>query len=516
MTQTVSRRDLLAGMGAAAIGFDTVAQARGSAAPAEAKGVVFLAEPDHLLRRPGAHGLGGVMVSNGRGVTLTNPDGSWKLPVLPGDSVFVIKPPHFKMPLTKGCIPQISYTAGRGESLPASIDFALIHEPEPDHFKALLLTDTQPDSDEELDFVRDDIIAGLLDRPAAFGIHHGDVVGDALHLYARHQELLSVTGIPWHHCAGNHDIDRSAVDDASSRETWKRAFGPRRYAFQHAQATFLILDNVEYLGRADGRYRGKLGREQLQFVRNVLAHVPKDSLVVLSMHIPLRCHLDPENPADTTTDYQDLLRLLQGRPHTVSFSGHLHATEHHYLSTPGAAERQCHHHHVLTAASGSWWSGPRDYRGIPCADSTDGTPNGFHILSVDGHRYRTEFVPAVGKRIARFRATVDACDDGKRQQLLVNVFDGGPRTRVICRFADHDWTELSGVSMRDPVICRLFQRDAPRKDWVQPTPSSHIWASPVPERIAAGAHRIEVRVHDEYGQVHEMPALVEVRRAARS
>ena len=41
--------------------------------------------------------------------------------------------------------------------------------------------------------------------------------------------------------------------------------------------------------------------------------------------------LDPNNPADTTADTRALLALLADRPHTVSFAGHLHATEHHYL-----------------------------------------------------------------------------------------------------------------------------------------------------------------------------------------
>src|SRR5262249_55538773 len=130
----------------------------------------------------------------------------------------------------------------------------------------------------------------------------------------------------------------------------------------------------------------------------------------LSMHIPLRCHLDPGNPADTTADWRELLELLAGHPHAVSFAGHLHATEHHYLSRgqePTEVDPRPHHHHVLTAACGSWWSGPCDHRGIPFADSTDGTPNGFHVLSVAGHRYATRFVPAVTKTPAQLRVMVD-------------------------------------------------------------------------------------------------------------
>lgn len=472
-------------------------------------GVVFRAEPGQRVRRPNDHGLPGVMVSNGRDVTLSNADGSWTLTAAPGDRIFVIKPAHLSVPMACGCIPEISRSSEPGS---ASIDFPLVPAMEPDGFSVILLTDTQPDSDEELDFVRDDIIAGILDRPAAFGIHHGDVVGDALHLYPRYQQLLSATGLPWHHCAGNHDIDRAAIDNASSRQTWMRTFGPRRYAFQYADAVFFILDNVEYRGSAHGTYRGMFGREQLAFVRNVLAHVPRERLVVLSMHIPLRCYLDPGNPADTTADYADLLGLLHGRPHTVSFAGHLHATEHHYLDMPGGMTAWHHHHHVLTAGSGSWWSGPRDHRGIPCADSTDGTPNGFHVLRVDGNRYATEFVAAVGERPTKFRLSVERADGaGERNQMLVNVFDGGPRTHVMYRFNDQAWTPMDAINMRDPMICRLFCGDVPRKSWVEATPSSHIWSAPVPAHVAAGAHRVAVRVTDEYGRLHEATSLVEVR-----
>lgn len=512
MSHALSRRNVLAGLGAAAAGIGTPARGRGALGTMRVGGYVFRAAPEQRARRAGDPGIGGVMVSNGRDVAVSDADGRWSLAAVPGDRIFVIKPAHFSVPIAHGCIPDISRLCLADGAGAGSIDFPLVPTPEPDGFGAILLTDTQPDSDEELDFVRDDIIAGILERQAAFGVHHGDVVGDALQLYPRYRQLLGTTAMPWHHCAGNHDIDRSAVDDASSRQTWTATFGPRRYAFHYARAIFFILDNVEYRGRADGTYRGMLGSEQLAFVRNVLAHVPADRLVVLSMHIPLRCHLDPGNPADTTADYAALLALLQGRPHTVSFAGHLHATEHHYLGLPGQAKGWHHHHHVLTAGSGSWWSGPRDHRGIPCADSTDGTPNGFHLLHVDGHRYTTEFITAVGERQAKCRVAVERQEgSADRSQLLVNVFDGGPRTRVMCRFADGDWMAMDAVNMRDPMMCRLFCGDIPRKSWVEATPSSHIWAGPVPSHVAAGAHRVAVRVIDEYGRPHEATSLVEIR-----
>ena len=174
-----------------------------------------------------------------------------------------------------------------------------------------------------------------------------------------------------------------------------------------------------------------------------------DDSEVACMHIPLRTYLNPEEPSVNTADRADFLRLISGRP-AVSFSGHTHTTEHHYLDLDGGSQ---HHHHVLTAVSGSWWSGPFDHRGIACAMSRDGSPNGYHVLSIDGAAYETRFVAAKepGGRKTRIlldsvfhRAGRELHRDFRMGQMLgspisaetlyateviVNVFDGGPRTK---------------------------------------------------------------------------------------
>jgi hypothetical protein len=527
-----------------------------------ARGVVYEDTRGAGPRRPGDRGIAGVMVSNGRDVALTGPDGDWALPVEPGDSLFVIKPPHWITRLSPAGLPQFSRLHDPDGSprhmgtrfpmvdptgpLPGSIDFALQRRQEGPNFEALLASDTQPENLAELAYVRDDVIAAMLGfRDAAFGINHGDVVADDLSLYPRYLSLLGSTGLPWHHCPGNHDINYDAADDRHARETWKRTFGPRWYAFQHAQAMFLVLDNVQYLGQ--GRYRGAFGQRQLQFVRNVLAKVPRDHLVVLSMHIPLRCHLDPDNPADTTADWQALIEALSQHPHTLSLAGHLHATEHHYLGREtGAAGAAPHHHHVLTAASGSWWSGPRDQRGIPSADSSDGTPNGFHVLSVAGSRYTTRFVAAAGKVPAQLRVLVDGphcaagggaagpglpradrlgltvpADAVAAAHVVANVFDGGPRTRVSLEILGQTpgrpertatTVDMTRTARTDPLMSALFAGDTPRKSWVEATPCAHLWQAPLPPGLGPGAHALVVRARDEYGREHLARTVLEVTR----
>jgi hypothetical protein len=256
-------------------------------------------------------------------------------------------------------------------------------------------------------------------------------------------------------CGGNHDLNFEAPDSHYSRVTYKRVFGANYYAFEYANTLSLcwtmsnVLAQIHQPRRA-GRYRGFFGQRQLAFIANVLKETPATRLVAVFMHIPLRNYLDANDPTTNVADRAEFLALLAGRI-AVSFSGHTHATEHHYFGpADGFNAAPPHHHHVLTAASGSWWSGPLDRRGIASADSRDGTPHGFHILSVDDGEYTTRFVAANEPNARQMRISVDADfhfgpdlfrdfrtgqirtsplskDQLAAAALLVNAFDGGPK-----------------------------------------------------------------------------------------
>ena len=129
--------------------------------PTMASGTVFEDHSGAGRRQSSSRGLAGVLVSNGRDVIATDADGRWSLPVADGDSLFVIKPPHWATPARAGGIPHFSYehvplgspaanhypgVRPTGE-LPASIDFPLVRSEESGRFDALLLSDTQPESD---------------------------------------------------------------------------------------------------------------------------------------------------------------------------------------------------------------------------------------------------------------------------------------------------------------------------------------------------------------------------------
>ena len=493
-------------------------------------------------------GIAGVLVSNGREVAVTGPDGRYTLPLPEEATVFVVKPAGFMPPVDpetnlprfyrhhqpKGSPAELNLTfeglAPTGP-LPASVDFSLKRQDEPSAFDVVMLTDPQPETGAEVDFIREDLVQALAGVNAKFGLTAGDIMFDDLSLYPRYNAIIGTIGLPWWNIGGNHDLNLEAPDRQYSRETYKRFFGPNYYAFFYAQTLFLMLDDVDYLGadpaklKLGGKYEGRLDEGQLEFVRNVLAHTPDDTLIIVVLHIPIKTAVGDER-WQNLVNKEALFELFEGRRYTVSFSGHTHTTEHHYFDAAdgwkGAAP---HHHHVLTALSGSWWSGPYDHRGVAAADSRDGTPNGFHILSVDGVSYTTRFVPAKEPNGRQMRLSIDSrfhgiskdADRDFRQvrllgspvprdalsasTLIANVFDGGDKTKVTMTIGDRAPVPMTRRARPDPFVEEVFARnEATKKAWVKAEISSHIWTARLPGDLNPGAYPVIVEAINEYGR----------------
>ena len=526
-------------------------------------GFVYENRSGGLRRQASDPGIAGVLVSNGRNVVKTDAEGRYTLPIDDESVIFVIKPTGYAVPVDEEMLPRFYYIhqpTGSPQGLnlryrgidptgqlPDSVDFALTKTNEPQKFDVIVFADPQPESAVEINFIRDDVVNALIGNAAAFGMTIGDIMYDDLSLYPRLNRIIGQIGVPWYNIGGNHDLNCEAPSAKYSRETFRRIYGPPYYAFEYGGALFLMLDNVNYLGfdaakpGGQGKYEGRFDQRQLDFVANVLNEFPTDKLVVACMHIPLQTYLDPANPEMNTADRGDFLKLLAGRSHTVSLSGHTHTTEHHYFGAgSGFSGPSPHHHHVMTTVSGSWWSGPYDHRGIAVADSRDGSPNGFHVLSIDGQNYSTRFQPAKEPNSRQMRIVLDSEFHRDRRELynefrmgellssplpqerasatnlIVNFFDGGPNTSVEYRIGKRQPIKMDRVVRLDPFVEEEFARnEATKKPWVKALPSSHIWSSRLPGDLQPGTHCIAVRVIDEYGREHRDNLVLEVNVSER-
>jgi len=460
----------------------------------------------------GTRGIEGVLVSNGIDVVATDSEGFYRLPLRTERTLFAIKPAQYRFacdPLTN--LPMHYRPYGEAvASGPVVHDFILQPGDEPDQFDVVLFADPQPETHRHIDHIRDGVVRALADTNAKFGLTLGDICGDNLALLDRYDRVVGQIGIPWWNVGGNHDLDYDARDNAGARRTFRARYGPNYYAFQYAKALFVMLDNVEYAGAqpdgSPGSYRGRIGAAQMAFLGNLLQHWPKDRLVVLGMHIPLRTNWNPQSVRDNTADWRELVALLAGR-RAVSFAGHMHTTEHAYLAAEDGGEER-HHHHVLAAICGSWWSGPDDYKGMPLAMGCDGCPSGYHILSIDGAGYTTTF-HALDAAEGRMRVEVVA--GAGATDVFVNLFDGGPLSNVHVRAMNGEKVPFVKVRRTDPLIeAHYLKADPDRRSWVKAEPCEHLWHVRLPQSASPSQiTRLRIEARDEYGRSLSDTVIVE-------
>ena len=506
-----------------------------SSKPSIAEGHVFFDSNGNGKFDSAERGIPNIKVSNGRDIVKTSESGAYEIEVSNDSILFVIKPRGWQSPLSDEKLPRFYYIHKPAGSpafqfegvkptgaLPNQIDFALYPQKEPETFKAILFGDPQPSDQKEVDYIAHDVVEELVGTDALFGVTLGDIVNNDLSLFESQAKAIAVLGIPWHNVIGNHDMNFDAKNDKLSDETFERMFGPSYYSFDYGPVHFLVLDDVEWRVEENGKsgYRGGLGKEQMEFIRNDLSRIPHDQLVVLLMHIPL---IDVH-------DRHELYRLIEKRPFCMSVSAHRHIHEHRFITREdGWRGPQPHHHVINVTVSGSWWQGKQDERGIPHATMADGAPNGYSIISFDGQKYDIQFKAA--GRSKDYQMNIHAPemvphDKTGETEFYVNVFNGSPRTKVQFRVASNQpWARMEHASMVDPAFQHTFdtelairsnlekQESSKKLLWkklTSPKVSSHIWKAKLPSDLSKGTHAIEVRATDANDKVYEDRRIIRI------
>lgn len=502
-----------------------------SAAPGDtARGVVYEDANRNGRRDAGEAGLAGVRVSNGVKIVATGDDGRYEIPVDDDDIVFVLKPRGLMTPVDAGNLPRFYYIhkpagspAGlkfRGVAptgpLPESIDFPLHRQAEPEKFRALFFGDTQPRDTREVEYLAHDVVEELIGFDGAFGVTLGDIVFDDLSVFEPYIEAVALVGLPWYNVLGNHDINKDVDRDELSDETYERYFGPPTYSFDYGPVHYVVIDNVIYPKdlAEEKKYRGGIRDDQVEFIRNDLAGVPKDRLVVFMMHVPL--YSVPERGA--------LFELIREYPYTLSISAHTHYLEHVFMGKEQGNETgREHHHYVAVTACGSWWQGAPDERGIPHTTMRDGAPNGYTIITFDGHRYDMTYKAArrpADEQMSIWAPETVAPADASKVEVVVNVYAGSSRSTVEMRVGEAPWGKLAHVSRPDAYFAEMKALEKsstppPGRKLPDAIPSPHIWVGKLPEGLAPGTHRIEVRTTDMFGKTYESSRLIRVVAPAR-
>src|SRR5262249_39234795 len=145
--------------------------------------------------------------------------------------------------------------------------------------------------------------------------HTTDDVAERRRRMGEFKEIVSQLRVrDVHFMPGEHDasLDRG--------EVYRTFFGAPNYTFDHKGVHFIALDNVS-------DPQGKIGTEQLAWLRSDLATRDRAQPIVVLTHRPL-FDLYPDWDW-ATADGADALALLMPFQNVVVFYGHIHQEHHH-------------------------------------------------------------------------------------------------------------------------------------------------------------------------------------------
>ena len=425
--------------------------------------------------------------------------------------------------------------------------------------------DLQPYDKTEIGYARDGAITDLSERTdyASCGaLFIGDVVGDDLSLYPDVRGLVDQLNGPVRFLPGNHDLDYDSPTAEHSFDTFREHLAPTYFSYDVGEAHVVALNTVRYpctpdVDNSDGKrpecddpkndpsYNGRIGADQLDWLKRDLRNVPDDKLVVIASHIPLLTFADEGSPIHQVDQVREVYRLLDGRD-AVAVAGHTHSIEN--MKTGDLVkgwkdifgiEGLPFPHLVAGAISGDWFSGELTPEGYPVAVGRDGGRPGILTLDVDGNAFQERYT-VTGKPddyqvqlsvnspsyrqwyVARQKWNDDkqgkAPELGDLRHITRADLQGGSWLTANFWMGSSDSTvevtidgEPAGEAVRTQPMQGEDQRIGPQ--WSDPHAvaqqlvnggsvadrSMHLWRLELPTTLDAGTHKAVVTATDAYG-----------------
>lgn len=520
-------------------------------------GVVFDDLNQNSTQDEGEPGVEGVTVSNGRETTTTDAEGRYELPAYENMTVFVTQPSGYQVPVDEDNVAQFHYhhlPEGSPEldyggieptgPLPDQVNFPLTQDAgaASSAQSCVLGADVQTYNTEEVEYARAGVFADLATRndySSCGALFLGDVVGDDLSLYPDIRDLTSMLNGPARFLPGNHDLDFDHHEGEHEFDSYRAALGPEYYSYDVGDTHVVMLSNIQY-PTEDGGYAYSLDEDQMAWLREDIAQVPEDKLIVLASHAPLIefYYSDSHRMADLNEIYD----LVSGHE-VVAVSGHTHMSENlregdlvDGWSELVGEEGLPFTHLTVSAVSGQWYEGRLTDEGYPTSIQRDGTPPGVLTLDIDGNEVTERFSRtgddgsdqmAVGLNTPAYRDWFNENQDnvGEAQELEApNVVaqDELGETWLTTNFwmgSTGSTVEVSIDGGEDLQTARTQPMNGEEvrvgAEWSDPVANletlvhggamadrtSHLWRSTLPEDLEPGAHTAKVTATDVHGQV---------------
>ena len=363
-------------------------------------------ETDHLeIRYPTIYGyvkdttgkpIKGVAVSDGFSVVATDANGYYKMNVSTDTwYIYISVPAEYEIPVNEygqPCFykkypadsPQFDFTltplAGGKEK-----KFALFTFGDPQVSKSSSYNRFMNEAIPEIKKHSDEVKARGI---PCYGITLGDIISNgATSNSGKFREpmrdgfAVSKSGLPVFQVMGNHDNtffnssqplfadEYNSLFEYKAQREHEDVFGPANYSFNRGDVHIVGMRDIIYrTNLSPSNYQAGFLPSQYEWLKQDLALVPKDKMVVLCVHIQL---------FNRSGNYvQEVLSLLDQYKEAHIMSGHSHVQRLYEHSVEGTGHKVFEHN--ACAVCGAWWS---------ANVAGDGTPNGYNVWIGEGNTF---------------------------------------------------------------------------------------------------------------------------------
>lgn len=441
------------------------------------KGVVFEDKNENGQWDKGEKTLRNIQVANGRDMTRSDRSGQFMLRGMTGQSIFPIAPASHQVFSPNNRVLNANFfyldpLINHPDTI--MLEIPLVRDKIQNHFSFAAVGDIQVNDHTELGYAAKSIFNELKQRnDLDFQMILGDLVNNETALFSPFNALLRHTGTPSWVLAGNHDRDVSLP--AYMDHDFNRMFGTSNYAFNYGEALFVVFNNVHSTGKHG--YEGRYSADQMEFLRNLVAGLSDNKLIIINQHIPM----------SSTRNRDDLIEILSRFEKVLVLSGHTHQIARHFYNDGKI------HELVVGAPAGSWWRGEQDHDGIPLALQQCGSPRNYFTIDVSKNDYQIHFKGIGLDAGKQLRLSVE-----NQSKLILNIFGGSLDTKVTVRINGSDWMTLQKTNQPDPMVIQIIEDKRPLP--LRRRNSPHIWTLDLDtELLPETSYLIEVKAVDDYG-----------------
>ena len=309
------------------------------------------------------------VVSDGFSSALTDKLGKYRFKTYPGAShVFISVPELYEIPMDNGK-PQIFQPINvLKDSVQINFSLTPLKNGIERDFTLLAIGDPQVQNANHLRRLNNetipDIKKTIADYNNVYGITLGDLAFDSLNLLSDLKQSFISTNIPFFHTIGNHDFSTVIYNPLEASKEFVSHFGPLDYSFNRGNAHIIVMNNVFNFGVTS--YNSGFSQEQIAWLISDLKHVPKEKMLIVSIHIPVLA-------SSTMERKSQFLEAISSYNEIHILSGHRHSNRNYINSDLNIYE------HVTGAASGMWWGSTVN----GC-----GAPNGYGVYEISGNKMK--------------------------------------------------------------------------------------------------------------------------------